>query len=183
MNIQRKKHGFTLIEMLVVVLIIAIIVSIVVAVGGKVLRDAHANQTKINMKVILTAVQTYSECDPNNAYPPDDAILAKPGDYGGLGREWAAYSRSRNLYQRLLPNDPDPRVSKKLASLGKDGVGPNYGGNNVFIDGWGRPIEYWSNTGAGGSPLLVSAGGDGKWNDPAGTPSVSSDDDIRSDGR
>lgn len=192
MNIQRKKHGFTLIEMLVVVLIIAIILSIVVAVGGRVLRDAHANQTKINMKVILTAIQTYSECNPNNAYPPDPgdngtlAIpAAKPVDFGGLYRDYQAYWRGKNLCKILLPggNDDDPRVTKKLVSLGKDGVAANYGGNMVFIDGWGRPIEYYSKLGAGGSPLLVSAGGDGKWNDPTGTPPVVSDDDIRSDGR
>lgn len=164
MNVRKNIRAFTLIEMLVVVFIIAIVVSIIVAVAGRLLRDANANKTRLNMKVILLAIETYRDpVDANGNYPADSNPVPPPNPETDAD----AGTRSADLYAKLMS---DPRTSAKLASLPKDAIS---GGK--FVDGWGKPIAYYSNLGAGGGPLLLSPGGDGKWD--------TTDDNIRSDGK
>jgi hypothetical protein len=51
---------------------------------------------------------------------------------------------------------------------------PTYEDRRAFADGYGKYMDYQQASGAGGTPLLISAGPDGKF----GT-----EDDIRSDRR
>ena len=65
-------------------------------------------------------------------------------------------------------------TQETLAALKKDAT-VSVSGNLVFADGFGKHLDYREDKGAGGMPLLVSAGPDGDFGAEA--------DNIRSDGR
>jgi hypothetical protein len=156
--------------MLVVIFVIAILVSIVVGVASSVFVQAGKQRTRAWMEVILTAVEACRESDPSRAYPPQETDFSgRPGNW--TVRDWEAYKRCLLLYQRLAAN---PQAQARVAALSPDAV-MRVQSNNVFVDGFGKVMDYFREGGAGGMPLLLSAGGDGDF----GTQ----DDNVRSDNR
>ncbi|MDY7011682.1 MAG: type II secretion system protein [Planctomycetota bacterium] len=165
-------RGFTLIEMLVVIGIIAVLVMVVVGVSQLVIDKTGKTQTKLNMEVIHQAIEAYSEVKGN--YPPDEDDFSDPyPDYSD--RDWRAYKRGVKLYDEL---SSVPQARARLANLGKDAI-MNIDGNNVFVDGFDKYMEYFSDHGAGGTPVVISAGGDGRFGTDA-EPEYKKDN-IRSD--
>ncbi len=144
-------RGFTLVEMLVVISIIAILVTIVVGVTHIVLARASAEETRTNMQVILQAIEAFRETDETNDYPPSTA--GTPDDHNA------------KLYKALKDN---PAARKILGPLPDDAIR-----GDRFVDGFGMRMDYSSDGGVGGAPVLISAGADSDF----GT----AQDNIRSD--
>jgi prepilin-type N-terminal cleavage/methylation domain-containing protein len=169
-----KPKAFTLVEMLVVVFVIGILVTIVVGVSKVVISRAAKDQTIVSMKVILGAVEAYHEVKgyyPGEPPDPDDPSFPPVPSVGWIQRDWQAYVRGRNLYQQL---DETPLAQAKLRGLGKDAILSIYN-SWVFVDGFGKYMEYYRDLGAGATPLVLSAGADGDFN--------TQEDNIRSDDR
>lgn len=149
-------RGFTLVEMLVVISIIVVLLTIVVGVTHIVLARASTEQTKTNMQIILQAIEAYSETDESGVCPPTTG-----GD---------PTARNVALYTALKIN---PAARKKLAALPGDAT-LSVGENECFVDGFAVVLDYSSDGGVGGTPVLISAGSDGEFD---------TEKDIRSDGR
>lgn len=137
-----SSHGFTMIEMLVVVAIICLLAALLLPVFTSARRQAKETTGRGFMKSIETACAAY-EFDWG-FYPPDKATIA--------GRD---YVSSEALYYylttpfRLL----NPNIAKGEIQATKDG-GPyldvpekhrrdlNGNGQLEVIDSWDRPLEY-----------------------------------------
>ncbi|MCK4625996.1 MAG: type II secretion system protein [Phycisphaerae bacterium] len=160
-------RGFTLVEMLVVISVVAILLTIVVGVTHIVLARASAEQTRTNMLVILQAIEEYRTVKGD--YPPDEADSVAPGGWVDGERNWDAYCRGKKLYEELVSV---PQSQAFVAKLDKDAIKSIYS-SDVFVDGFEKYMEYFSDGGVGGSPVIVSAGTDSDF----GTEN----DNIRSD--
>ncbi len=142
--------------MLVVISIIAVMVTIVVGVSQIVIARASVERTKVNMQVILQAIEAFRET--SGAYPPADGS-ATPAE------------RSAVLFAALSGN---PAARAKLASLPSDAI-KKIDGNDCFVDGFDQPLDYSPDGGVGGTPVLISAGADDDF--------TTEKDNIRSDGQ
>lgn len=165
------RKAFTLVEMLVVVFVIAILVTIVVGVSRVVISRAAKDQTIIRMKVILGAVDAFHELTGSYPSDGDPATFPPKPTVGWTDRDWEAYQRGKHLYKQLYAI---PHARAKLSPLGKDAI-LSISEGLVFVDGFRKYMAYFRDQGAGGTPLVVSAGADGDF----GTP----EDNIRSDDR
>ncbi|MCK4627244.1 MAG: prepilin-type N-terminal cleavage/methylation domain-containing protein [Phycisphaerae bacterium] len=159
-------RGFTLVEMLVVITIITVLVLVVVGVSRIVIGRAGEEQTRLNMEVIRQAIQSYY--DAKKIYPPDETDFSDQPTSGEMGssnnpeglRNWQAYKRGKKLYGEL---SSVPQARAQIANLGEDAI-KNINGNNVFVDGFDKYMEYRSDEGVGDTPVIISAGGDGDFN-------------------
>lgn len=70
MNIQPRRNGFTLIEMLVVLTVVAILASISVAVFLRVRESGRSTVCRSNLAQIALAIQQYVQ-DNNGYFPPN----------------------------------------------------------------------------------------------------------------
>jgi general secretion pathway protein G len=117
---QPRQHGFTLIEIMVVVIILGILVSLIAPNIFGVLDDAEITATKVQMRNIEVALDTYRM--NHSRYPTSDqgleALLNPPGRERG--------------YLDSIPKDPWNNVFQyrspglkggdyDLFSLGRDG--------------------------------------------------------------
>jgi len=166
---RRQTHatGFTLVEMLAVILVIAILVAVVVGVAGIVIRRAAEAETKMTMEVIRTAIDVHYEV--NSDFPGEVTNFGAP-PVGWSQRNWEACKRGGALYGALMGCEP---AKQRLSPLKSDAIKAVYGGNKAFIDGFGKYMDYFKTAGAGGKPLVLSAGGDGDFN--------TTEDNVRSD--
>lgn len=153
------KRGFTLVEMMVVIFVIGIIITIVVGVAGVVAGRAIDERTKTTMEIVMSAVRAYYDAQQPNAWP-DEAAPAPPRDAQASGR--CSYL--------LAQLKAEPKAVDRLLSLDSG----SYGANGCIVDGSGKSLDYFRARGAGGMPLLLSAGRDNIYDNA---------DDIRSDGR
>jgi prepilin-type N-terminal cleavage/methylation domain-containing protein len=163
--------AFTLVEMLVVISVIAILLTLVVGVTHIVLGRAATEQTKANMQIIHQAIEEYRivNGDPPpdiTTFPPRPPFPPSPEDW--IDRHWHAYCRGKQLYDELISV---PQSQAFVAKL-KKGAIKNIEGNDVFVDGFDKYMEYYSDKGIGGEPVIISAGADSKFD---------TEKDIRSD--
>ncbi len=161
-------RGFTLVEMIVVVAIIAVLVAIVVGVSGLVVSRASVERTKVNMQVILQAIYAHHKAEENYPLEEDD-FSGKPDEW--TDSDWEAYKRGKKLYEDLASV---PQARAHITNLGKEAI-KNISGNDVFVDGFDKYMTYRIAGGAGGAPVIISAGSDGDFD--------TEKDNIRSDNR
>ncbi|NLF32346.1 MAG: hypothetical protein GX591_15830, partial [Planctomycetes bacterium] len=152
---------------------------LVVSVGSAVRAKAAENQTRAVLKAVQGAIEAYADTYrtvPNHVVTwrnydplpplPNQCAMANTGTLvHWLRRVNSAGERLAELSAELFVEDasidPDPTdgdTTKVTATY--------------MLDPWGTPLNYQANGGAGGTPVVISAGVNVKWGDG---------DDLRSD--
>ncbi len=192
--------AFTLVELLVVVSILVILITLVISVANSVRGKGFDQQVRGDMAVLMAMVNDYHDAMgkyPANApYPVYDAnAWVNPANSDANRKAMAQYNCGVLLCGTSGWN---PNASKPMGGLmaidsifgqimdkyatrievgngNLDGIPPGTPVNYRFLnDGFGdhKPFNYLMNGGAGGTPVIISAGEDRIWNTA---------DDIRSD--
>ena len=143
---ERRRGGFTLIEMLVIIAIIAVLAAVVAPEVFRNVGDANASAARQQIELMGTALDNYRL--DNHAYPTTEqglsALRVEP-TVGERPRRW------RGPYlRRAIPDDPwgrpyvyaspgvhDPR-GYDLSSLGRDGREGGEG-EDADVTSWGDP--------------------------------------------
>jgi type II secretion system protein G len=94
-------HGFTLLEILVVVAILAVLVSIGAASYQRAQRNARDQQRIRDLNQVKTALEQYFEI--NQAYPTSTTGQIDCSGIKDWGEEWTC---DGHTYMRALPEDP-----------------------------------------------------------------------------
>jgi len=154
-TVPAGRSAFTLVELVVVIFIIAILVTLVVNVSRYVYDEGGRRQTRAIQEIVLEAIEAYHQV--TDEYPPDDTGHPLLYYLKADGADENDRARIRNATGDILLKLPEDAIN------GTD-----------LVDGFGNAMQYEADQGAGGTPLLTSAGPDGK-------PDTA--DDIRSDGK
>lgn len=88
----KKSHGFTLIELMIVVSIIAILAAVGAAAYGKVQENARNTKRQSDLKVIQSALEQYR---------------ADQGYYPASINAGGSITAGAQTYLRVVPSDPD----------------------------------------------------------------------------
>ncbi|MCE7870130.1 prepilin-type N-terminal cleavage/methylation domain-containing protein [bacterium CPR1] len=129
---RRKNHGFTLIELMIVIAIIAILAAILVPNFIKARAQGQLTSCKSNLKNIATALEMYST-DNVGMYP------------GGLG------TLTPN-YLKIIPNCPSAQADQYTGAYFQAtlpdafsvscGGGPNHSAANVTVANYPQYSSY-----------------------------------------
>jgi general secretion pathway protein G len=145
---KRRSHGFTLLELLVVLAIIATLVAVVAPSIFRNVGDAKADAAKSQIEIFTLALDAYRI--DNDSYPTSDqglaALRVRP-TAGAAPHNW------RGPYLRKgVPLDPWGRpyvyvapgvensTSYDLYTLGRDGK-PGGSDEDADITSWGGPVH------------------------------------------
>ncbi|MFW6154099.1 MAG: type II secretion system protein [Planctomycetota bacterium] len=196
MHIRRHRHrvprpAFTLIELMIVIALMGVLAALVISVGSAVRAKAAETSTRAVLKAVQGAIETYTN---TFGAPPDDEVNWRRDD-GWLdddqARKMAAAKANAYWLREQLGRHAEAR--KQLEDIGGDLVydcnpatnpdaeeidpHPMDAGSTkeylpYLLDHWGTPLNYQDNGGAGGTPVVISAGLNRRFDDG---------DDLRSD--
>ncbi|HEY0778982.1 MAG TPA: type II secretion system major pseudopilin GspG [Gemmatirosa sp.] len=145
------RHGFTLIEMIVVIAIIAALAAVVAPAIFRNVGDAKAGAAKSQLEVFNLALQQYRL--DTDAFPTTEQGLAAlrtppvaPGADGQPVHNWRGPYLTRaippdpwgRLYHYAAPGAANPG-SYDLYTLGRDGA-PGGTGEDADLTSWGGPV-------------------------------------------
>jgi prepilin-type N-terminal cleavage/methylation domain-containing protein len=176
---KRAAAAFTLIETLVVVSILAILISLVVSIANAVRVTGIEQQVRADLNILMAQVHAYR--DLTGKYPahwaganPDPTFTAKM-NFGVLicgagGLVTAGNSSGGLMAIPSIAGELNERFPSRRFVDFKDGTTTYRYLSDGFPDN--MPLNYLSNGGLGGMPVIISTGPDRQW----GTA-----DDIRSD--
>ena len=147
-NDGARRHGFTLVEMLVVIVVIGILAALVAPDVFRNVGDANARAAGSQVEMLGLALDQYRL--DNQSYPSTEqglAALRSVPTTGSAPRNW------RGPYlKRVVPNDPwgNPYVyvspgratpsGYDLYTLGRDGR-PGGEGEDADYTSWGGPVQ------------------------------------------
>jgi len=99
-NLYRKKKGFTLVELMVVIIILAILTAIAVPSYMALRNRARGTAAKAEMSSIATALELFNT--DYDQYPPNDDFATVAAELEGTGT-----INDTNAYMKDVPlNDP-----------------------------------------------------------------------------
>ena len=161
-----NRPGFTLIELMIVIFILAVLVAIVVSVSGYVTRNANEKETAATQALLINAIQAWRDKNTdkttNNGYPANPSVTPP---VPSLINQLTVVNTNPPIITEAMTK----AATEILLKLPKE-AWPTP--NSEVLDAWGRPMQYLSAGGLGGTPVIISRGPDG---------TLGNDDDIRSD--
>ncbi|MFC1635980.1 type II secretion system protein [Planctomycetota bacterium] len=146
MKTRNRKHGLSLLEMLIVVGVIAILATMVISVASRIDNHAKEKGTKSLLALLDSALEDYHEFTGRFPEQPE----TDPSN---------AVIHSEFLYGEL---SSIPDVQKILKKLSNSSIENKYGTAATaaeIYDPWGTPLDYRYIV-SDHFPLLVSAGPD-----------------------
>lgn len=186
---MRNKKAFTLIELLVVIFILAILVSLVVGVSAYIRNEAARKETEATQTILADAIRTYR--DMTGVIPGSEKpgyIVATSGletgeNDEGSGETLILYltGDAGLITDSTLRAKIQDKVVAKLRNLSQEAYNSDTGGE--VRDGWDTPLRYDSNSGLGGTFVIISCGPDRETGTTADTEEPEEEDNIRSDGK
>ncbi|MBU1000527.1 type II secretion system GspH family protein [Patescibacteria group bacterium] len=118
MDIMNRKHGFTLVELLITVSIIAILASIGISVYSSLQKNARDGKRQADLRSIQSALeQYYSDQGFYPAETPNPFIPGNPLD-GCTGNSDTVSCSSEKVYLNTIPDDPDSSKNYYYAPAG-----------------------------------------------------------------
>jgi general secretion pathway protein G len=145
---QRRRRGFTLVEMLVIIAVIAVLAAVVAPEIFRNVSDARSGSARQQVEIFATALDAYRL--DNHRYPTTEQGLAALRVEPATGER---PPRWRGPYlRRAVPDDPwgNPYVyespgrvnpaSYDLYSLGRDGREGGEG-EDADVTSWGEPVR------------------------------------------
>jgi general secretion pathway protein G len=145
---RQERHGFTLLELLVVLAIIATLVAVVAPSIFRNVGDAKTDAAKSQIEILALALDAYRL--DNDSYPTTAqglAVLRTKPVSGDVPRNWRGPYLRKDVpldpwgrpYVYAVPGLEDP-ASYDLYTLGRDG---KVGGDDEDADitSWGGPVH------------------------------------------
>lgn len=146
----RHRHGFTLIEMLVVITIIVVLAGLSVS-GFKYVTDKQANdQARVQISLLSKALEDYKL--DNGSYPPSA---------GGTNGLYKALYWDTNNDGSGPPGDTDQKIylSELDPENNRQGWIEGTGSSARIVDPWGNEFIYVVGTGANNPDFDLSSNG------------------------
>ena len=135
---RRARHGFTLIEILIVVVILGILAAIVIPQFTDAAAEASRSNLQSQLQTIRSQIELYNVQNPADAY-----TLTNPGT-DGSGSFWDQLVQ--NNYLQTLPKNPLQNRSTGVGAVPADGTGWFWG--EIGGDSWTLNIYAVDETGA-----------------------------------
>jgi len=132
---MRKQHGFSLIELLIVVAIILIIAAIAIPNLMRARMAANEASAVSSLRTIVTAETTYQSTYPTVGYSPSLVDLG-----GALGAACVPASTSACLIDSVLANNGNPVNSGKSGYSILTGAGTKINGINIGFTAQASPM-------------------------------------------
>lgn len=164
---SRNRHGFTLVELLVVITIIGMLMALLMPAVQAARESGRRTQCQNNQKNLGLALMGYEST--NKAFPAYQVYAQEQGNGWTLG-SWVVGVLSQLSRNDLYKKWSDPSVSPKPAPLLEVLVCPSEppesSGTSAWLyyvvnldicrEGKGRSIDYLNNNDGAGSTLLLS---------------------------
>ncbi len=176
---SRSRQGFTLVELMLVMFILSVLVALVVGVSSIVMEQTRKTETLDKQQRLMTIVEKYRKVTNHLPY------ISSPGDidydpYSNDSYQIEPEKHMERLYKVLRGQYPsDNQVKAAIEDLLDDSS------ISMTTDAYGKIMVFFSDKGAGGSPVIVSAGPDGVFGYERDIPeqqrSQYKEDNIRSD--
>ncbi len=174
-----KNHGFTLIEVIVILAVISILVAILTPTVLKYIAEAQDNRAREDVKIINAMLNDLIKDTgkfPGSKLGSGKLFLVSPGTLVTSGTTWATSANDELLSNHLIVNSPGgtayPTSGKRrykgpyLQGLDEDPWGNAYEINAEFLVGGNTSVTW-----------VISAGPDGIFQ-TATTDTVLSGDDV-----
>jgi general secretion pathway protein G len=123
---MKAKHGFTLVEILIVVVILGILAAMVIPVFGQASTDAKTSATASNIQKLRLQIELYKN-HHNGHFPGDgtgnatfeQAMTGKTDLYGNVGGQHGPYLE--RIPQNSFNSNNSVRIGGAAAGAGTDG--------------------------------------------------------------
>lgn len=130
-----NRHGFTLVEIMIVVAVIGLLVALSIPVLLRARVSANEGVTEGNIRTLSTAIENFRSDQVPVSYPANLMVLTIPGAQPPyIDTALAAGTRSGYQYT-YVPGGVDGAGNFNQYTLNADPVSPGFTGNNgYFVD-------------------------------------------------
>ncbi len=184
-DFRSPPHGFTLVEIIVILAVISILVAILTPTVLKYISEAQSDRAQKDVTMINAMINDLIKDTGQypgaklDTTPTANTFLCGPGNVGLAGQTWGTAANCETLANHLAINSPGTAATTDdYPSTGKfRWKGPYI--TNLSEDPWGNGYQINASTLVGGNTSVtwvISAGPDGTFQTSVTSTSLSGDD-------